>query len=251
MVTGGKKFAAIAAVLAATFAAAGSASAGTAPMTITLDTLLDGGANDAGVTIGDKRYSDFVFSSSGSNAVDAADVEVMLGSEGLIHDVLFFFDLNASAGQRSDMVIQYRLDVLDPLKFVRRVGLEFDGGPMGAGDGRSAASIIETVSTVDGSPLLAGGDSDTALLTVFNDGEGVGLADNFDASLEILPQTSLLFTKDILVSSRPGSGAVGIGAVQQTVEQAVIPLPAGFWAAIPVMGLIAGKKVRRLLPSRN
>jgi len=245
MFTGGKKFAAIAAVLVATLAVARQAAAGTEPMVITLDSLLDGGENEGGITIGDKRYSDFTFSSSASGGavrVEADDVEVMFGMDGATHNVLFFFDLNASGGQRADMVIQYRLDVLNPSSSVRRVGLEFDGGPMGKGDGRSAASITETVSTLDGTQI--------AQLTVFNDGEN-GLPDNWDDAEDILPQQGLLFAKDILVSARAGGASVGIGAVQQTVEQAVIPLPAAFWAAIPVMGLIVGKKVRRLFPTRN
>ncbi len=249
MITGGKKLAAIAAILVATVSVARQAAAGTEPMTMTLDTLLLGGENESGITIGYKHYSGLIYNSSaagGATRVEAEDVEVLFGRDGDVYDVVFFFDLGADGSgtvvQRSDMVIQYRLDVLNPAASIRRLGLEFDGGPMGGGNGRSSASVTETVSALDGTQI--------AQLTVYNDGEG-GLDDNWDDSEEILPQQSLLFSKDILVSARPGAASVAIGAVQQNVEQAVIPLPAAAWAAIPVMGLIVGKKVRRLLPPSN
>jgi hypothetical protein len=244
MFNGCRKVAALA-VIAAGFFGARQASA--ADVTVGLETLLSGGSNEGGVTVGDKKFSGFTFSSSasgGATALRPEDVDVIIMSEGNRHDLTFMFDsdMTASNGQRADLVIGYRLDALGG-GLVRRVDAMFDGGPFGAGDGRSAATVIETVSTVDGSDLVAGGPvQSTELLTLFNDGEA-GLPDTQEAALDIIPARSLLFTKDILVSSRPNSAMVGISVVQNGVEQTnPIPLPAAFWAAIPVFGAVVGRK---------
>ena len=243
MFTGYKKLAAVV-VLAAGFAGARQASA--AEVTVGLDTLLPGGSNASGITVGDKMYSGFTFSSSGSTVLNASDVDVMIGSDGNRHDLFVMFDLTASNGQRSDLVIGYRLDAIGT-GMIKRVDAMWDGGPFGPGDGRSAASMIETVSTVDGSDLVAGGPvQSTEILNLFNDGE-VGLPDTNDAALDIIPTRSLLFVKDILVSSREGAGMVGVSVVQQGSEQTAIPLPAAVWAAIPLFGAVIGrKKIARL-----
>jgi hypothetical protein len=246
MFKGCKKLAAVA-VLAAGFLGARQASA--AEVTVGLDTLLTGGSNAAGITVGDKLYSGFTLSSSGSTVLNASDIDVMISSEGNRHDLFFMFDLTASNGQRSDLVIGYRLDALGSGR-IKRVDGMWDGGPFGAGDGRSAASMIETVSTVDGSDLVAGGPvQSTEILSLFNDGE-TGLVDTDDFGLDIIPQKSLLFVKDILVSSRPNAGLVGVSVVQQGVEQTAIPLPAAFWAAMPIFGAIAGRKKLAKLATR-
>ena len=239
---------------AAAFLAAGvfgASSASAAEVTVGLDTLLPGGSNASGITVGDKLYSGFTFSSSGSTTLNPADVEVMIVSEGNRHDLAFMFpDLTASNGQRSDLVIGYRLDAIGS-GLIRRIDGMFDGGPFGAGDGRSAASMIETVSTVDGSDLVAGGPvQGTEILNLFNDGEA-GLPDTQEFALDIIPQKALLFVKDILVSSRPNAGLVGVSVVQQGVEQTtVIPLPAAFWAAIPIFGAVVGRKKLAKLATR-
>lgn len=245
MFNGCKKLAA-AAVVAAGIFGAGQASA--AEVLVTLDDLLPGGAQEGGVTLGDKKYSGFTFSSSGSTVLRPEDVEILIMSDDNRHDMALMFDLTAENGQRSDLVISYRLDATGA-DLIRRVDAMFDGGPFGAGDGRAAASMIETVSTVDGSDLVAGGPiQDTEILSLFNDGDS-GLPDTQDAALNIIPTRSLLFTKDILVSSRPNSGLVGMSVVQQGVEQTVIPLPAAFWAAVPIFGAVVGrKKLRGLMP---
>ena len=253
-----KKVAAVAAVaVAAGLGWAQSASAGVAPpRTIGLDTLLDGGANADGITLGDKLYSNFNFSSSGDLMLDAADVEVIFAEEDNQQFVAFLMDLTAMPGERSDVVIGYDVTVLDPSRHIRSVGLMFDGGPLDdTTNFRSAATVIESVSTIDGSDLVAGGDlDDTAIITVFNNGEGDVLPDNFETSLAINPARALRFSKDILVSARQGSAAVGITFVENSVTQngTVIPLPAAVWAAMPVFGaVVGGKRIRRLLGNRN
>jgi hypothetical protein len=246
MFKGFKKLAAVA-VLAAGFVGANQASA--AEVTVGLDTLLPGGSNASGITVGDKMYSGFTFSSSGDTALNASDVDVMISSDGNRHDLFFMFDLNASNGQRSDLVIGYRLDALGSGR-IKRVDAMWDGGPFGPGDGRSAASMIETVSTVDGSDLVAGGPiQSTEILNLFNDGES-GLVDTNDVALDIIPAKSLLFVKDILVSSRPNAGMVGVSVVQQGSEQTAIPLPAAFWAAMPIFGAVVGRKKLAKLATR-
>ena len=248
MFKGFKKLAAVAVVAAGFGGVASTASA--AEVTVGLDTLLPGGSNAGGLVVGDKKYSGFTFSSSGSTVLNPADVDVMIVSEGNRHDLAFLFDLNASNGQRSDLVIGYRLDALGS-GLIRRIDGMFDGGPFGAGDGRSAASMIETVSTVDGSDLAPGGPvQSTELLNLFNDGDA-GLPDTQEFALDINPTKALLFVKDILVSSRPNAGLVGVSVVQQGVEQTTaIPLPAAFWAAMPIFGAVIGRKKLAKLATR-
>jgi hypothetical protein len=252
-----KKLAAVAVVAVATCLGwAGSAFAGVVPATITLDDLLEGGSSAKGFTLGDKHYSNFNFSSSGDLVLDASDIEVIFAEEDNQQFVAFLMDLTALPGERSDVVIGYDVTVLDPTRHIRSVGLLFDGGPLDEQTNyRSAATVIETVSTLDGSDLVAGGDfDDTAIISVFNNGEGDFLADNFETSLEINPARALRFSKDILVSAREGSSMVGISVVENSVTQngTVIPLPAAAWAAMPVFGaVVGGKRIRRLLGIRN
>jgi hypothetical protein len=259
MFKGLKQLAAVAAV-AAGVGLAQSASAGVAPATITFDSLLEGGSNQSGITVGDKLYDNFTFSSTGQTVLAPEDVEVIVAMEGNNHYIAFLFDLTSVGDARSDLVIGYDLHVIDADRHIKGVGLLFDGGPFDIGPVQaaavngvpprslSAASVVETVSTLDGSDLVAGGlDQDTEIISVFNDGEGV-LIDNMETTLAINPQRGLRFTKDIMVSSR-GLGASQITTVENSVEQngTVIPLPAAFWAAMPILGgLVAGKKVRTI-----
>jgi hypothetical protein len=256
-----KQFAAVAAVaLAASLGAARQASAGIAPVTVNLDSLLAGGANEGGITIGDKRYSNFDFSSAGQNPLTAKDVEVVVATEGNSHYISFLMDLSSIGTARTDLVISYDLHVLDPARHIKSVGLSFDGMPLLLEQGpavagvitptRAAASVTETVSTLDGSDLAPGGPVQSSeIITVFNDGDGADtLPDNLDKTLAVNPTRGLHFVKDILVSSR-GEGAALITFVENSVTQngTTIPLPAAFWAAMPVLGgLVGGKKVRRL-----
>lgn len=239
-----KKLAAVAAVaVAAGVGSTDSAFAGVDPMTVGLDTLLEGGNNQGGITLGDKRFTNFNFSSTGQMTLDASDIEVIFAAEEDTHYLAFLMDLSVSGTGRSDVVIGYDVNVLDPARTINSVGLLFDGGPFE--DGRAAASVIETVTTLDGSDLVAGGiDQDTEIISVINDGDGPA-SDNFETSLAVNPTKGLRFVKDILVSSRGESGAE-LTFVENSVTQngTVIPLPAAFWAAIPVFGLIAGKKAR-------
>jgi hypothetical protein len=209
---------------AASFVVTGAASAAT--FTTTLNTLLDNGANAGGITLGDKRYSDFTFSSTGDAPVAASAVDVSLvSSDNDNHYQLrFSFSrdvLDATAGQTSDVMIGYRIDVLGQ-QLINRVGLAYSSTVAGT-TGGDAATVIETIRRPDNqdvSPTFPG--QGTVLLTVANDGTG-GLPDNDSSSLLVTPTGSLIFQKDILVSSRPGGGNVTISTVDNFVDQ--VPEP--------------------------
>jgi hypothetical protein len=239
------KLAAAAVVTAATFAGPGKASA---DINVGLDTLL---GNEEGVVVGDKRYSNFVFSASPNSNLRPEDVDVMIMSGGNRHDLLFLFDLSASAGQTKDLVLGYDVNVIGP-NTIHRVDAMFDGSPFGQGNGLGVVAMTEAVTMLDGDDLVPGGvHQDTEIFSLFNDGEGVGLPDTLENGLDINPSRSLRFLKDIVLSSRIGGPNVDLSIVQQGVEQSAIPLPAAFWAAMPVFGAVVGrKKLRRLLPSR-
>jgi hypothetical protein len=210
---------------AASFVVAGAANAAT--FNTTMNTLVDNGANAGGITLGDKRYSNFTFSSTGDAPVAASAVDVSLVStdNDNHYQLRFTFSrdpLDSTAGQTSDVVIGYRIDVLGQ-QLINRVGLAFAStvGGTTAGD---AATVIETIRRPDGqdvSPAFPG--QDQILLTVANDGTG-GLPDNDSSSLLVTPTGSLVFQKDILVSSRPNGGAVTISTVDNFVDQ--VPEPA-------------------------
>ena len=244
-----KKAAAVAAVVLAAGLGAQTASAGVAPTSIGLDTLLEGGSNAGGITLGDKLYSNFVFSSTGQMTLGAGEIDVIFSEEGNRQFLAFLLDLSASGTGVSDVVVQYDVTVLDPARHIESVGLLFDGGPIGV-TGTAAASVTETVTSLDIADLVPGGEvQDTEIITVFNDGDGP-LADNVEATLAINASRALRFTKDIIVSSRAGSEGASVSIVENSVTQngTVIPLPAGFWAAMPVLGaLVAGKKARKLV----
>jgi hypothetical protein len=196
----------------------------------TLDTLLSGGT----LTLGDKSYSGFTFSSNGDAPVTASQVNVNLTSDDLNrYNLRFSFGQDAlasTAGQSTDVVIGYRVDVLGSQR-INGVGLAFDS-TVGAGQspGLAAATVQEIVRTVDGSDLSPGApDTDTAVMDVFNDGTG-GLPDESSTTLAVNPTSSLLFQKDILVSSRPAGGRVVINTVDNFVNQVPEPTSAALLA---------------------
>lgn len=211
----------------------------------TLNTLITGGANAAtGITLGDKHYYDFTFSSSGDAPVAAGAVGVSLTNDaaGNHYQLRFNFSqdiLDASAGQTTDVVISYKVDVLGA-QLINRVGLAFDGN-VNPDAGDASASVTETVRTVDGSPLASGSDNDTAILDVFNDGTG-GLPDDNDATLAVIPTRSLEFTKDIIVSSRPGGGRVTITTVDNFVDQ--VPEPGSVALLAAAGGMLLARRRR-------
>jgi len=221
----------------------GAASA--ASFNTTMNTLIDNGANAGGFTVGDKRYSDFTFSSNGGGpvAASAVDVSVVSSDNDNHYQLRFTFSrdpLDATAGQTTDVVIGYRIDVLGQ-QLMNRVGLGFSSTVAGT-TGGDAATVIETIRRPDGqavSPAFPG--QNTVLLTVANDGTG-GLPDNDSNSLLVTPTGSLIFQKDILVSSRPGGGNVTVSTVDNFVDQ--VPEPASATLLCLGGGLLLARRRR-------
>jgi hypothetical protein len=214
----------------AALALPGVASAAT--VQYSLPELLAGGASSGGFTIGDKRYSGFEFSSTGSHPLVPSDVNVRVTSSDSNtaipgddqYALQFTFGLDAFPGERTDLVIGYRVDVLDPTMFINRVGLRFNGSVPSQGPGNAAATVIETVRSaspdIDVAPGLP--FSDTAVIDVYNDGPG-RLADDNSDSIAVNPTRTLFFTKDILVSSQATGGYVAVSVVDNIINQ--IPEP--------------------------
>ena len=217
-----------AAALVASFTAPGAARA--AELSTTLDTLVAGGSNQAGLQLGDKRYSNFTYSSTGDAPVPINNVGVVLSTEdNNRYNLRFSFAQDALAstsGQTTDVVICYQVDVIGNQQ-INLVGLAFDSSVGPGSPGLAAASVTETISRV------APTQSDVGLITVFDDGTG-GLPDNDTMSIPVTPPSSTLyFCKDIIVSTRPEGGRVVISTVDNFVNQ--IPEP-GSIALLAVAG---------------
>jgi hypothetical protein len=155
--------------------AAGSTRA--AVLVTSLDTLVPGGASSWGLLLGGERFSQFAFRNTGPYNVSTADVTVRVSNEASPGnlgrtDIQFAFGTDAAAGQASDVFIDYRIDEQDNTP-LNRAGLRFNGPVPSQGIGPGAATVMETVSTVDGSDLTPVPPiSATATLDVFNDGPG-------------------------------------------------------------------------------
>jgi hypothetical protein len=213
---------------AAALALPGVASAAT--VQYSLADLLAGGTQSGGFTIGDKQYSGFTFSSTGSAPLTPRDVNVRVTSSDSNaavpgddqYAIQFTFGLDAFPGERSDLVIGYRVDVQNPAMFINRVGLRFNGSVPSQGVGDAAASVSETVTSTNGGPVVPGSSNPTAVIDVFNDGPGRLPDDNSDF-IAVNPTRSLIFTKDIIVSSRPDGGYAAVSVVDNIVDQ--VPEP--------------------------
>jgi len=211
-----------------------------AVMQTTLDTLLPGGNNQGGMTLGDKRYSNFSFSSTGTAPLRPQDVSVRVSNDGdpQRYTLQFTFGLDAFPGERTDMVICYDLDVLSR-DFIHRAGLRFNGSVPSQGPGNAAATVIETVMSRDGSDVAPGAPNrDTEILDVFNDGPG-RLEDSNSDFMALNLTRSLRFCKDILVSSRPTGGYTAISVVDNIVDQ--IPEP----GTMTLVSLVGGAMLLR------
>ena len=227
----------------AVLAIPGIASAAT--VSYSLADLLSGGNSSGGFTIGDKRYSNFTFSSTGPAPLIPRDVNVRVTSADANsavpgddnYTIQFTFGLDAFPGERNDLVIGYQVDVTNPAMAINRVGLRFNGTVPSATTGDAAATVIETVRSADGSDVAPGAPvSDTAVIDVFNDGAGPGVDRNSN-TIAVNPTRTLIFTKDILVSSRPDGGYAAISVVDNVVDQVPEPGMIGL-AALAGAGLL-------------
>lgn len=234
--------------LCAALAVAAPALAGTSvgSFTTTLDTLVDGGANQSGITLGDKRYFDFNFSSTGDAPLTADDVDVALSSSADQREYQLRFSFtrdpfDATAGQTTDAVIGYKIEVLGD-QFINRAGLRFDA-TAASGDGLGAASVTDTIRTADGSDLSPAYPGQSQVnIGVSTDGAG-GLPDLDEVSIPVYPTRTLEFEKDILVSSRPGGGQVVITTVDNLVEQVPEPGAAALLGAAGALLLARRRRV--------
>jgi hypothetical protein len=209
------------------------------PVNTTLDTLLSGGSNQNGIVLGDKRYSNFTFSSSGDAPITANNVDVNLSTaDSNRYQLRFSFArdaLDSTAGQTTDAVICYQVTVLGNQQ-INSVGLVFDSSVGQGSPGLAAASVTESISRV------AQGAEDVGQLTVFNDGTG-GLPDSSNSTLAVNPAASTLyFCKDIIASSRPEGGRVVISTVDNFVNQ--VPEPATFGVLAAATGLLLVRRRR-------
>lgn len=224
--------------------AAGAVDAGAAQIQTTLNTLLPGGTNANGLTLGDKRYSNFTFSASGIPTQGLAEaVNVTLSDDSAPNRHLLRFStagdgLVANPGDSIDLVICYDVNVLGTQR-INGVGLSFQSTVAPSG-GDAAASVVETVQTLDGSILRPGGTSDMEILSVVNDGAGP-LEDRLSSTLGVNPAAGLRFCKDILVSSRPDGGRVAITVVDNFVDQVPEPGAVGL-LAVAGFGLLARRR---------
>jgi len=215
---------------AAAFALPGVARAAT--VTYSLADLLQGGNQSGGFTIGDKRYTNFTFSSTGPAPLTSREVNVRVTSTDSNtavpgddqYTIQFTFGLDAFPGERNDLVVGYQVDVLNPGMFINRVGLRFNGSVPSQGPGNAAASVAESITSGDlRSPVVPGSPNPTAVLDVFNDGPGRLPDDNSDF-IAVNPTRSLIFTKDIIVSSQATTGGyAAVSVVDNIVDQ--VPEP--------------------------
>ncbi len=194
------------------------------PTTMSMQSLLDSGGS---FLIGDKLYSNFTFQSTGDAPLDAQDVNVTFSSsDGNHYNVRFSFGLDAFPSERTDVLIGYQIDVTGT-DYINRVGLDFNGNVPSQGPGNAAASVTETISTLDGSDLSPGAPiTDTEQISVFSDGPN-RLPDNLASSLPVNLTRSLQFVKDIIVSSRPTGGVATISFVDNSVDQVPEPSSLG------------------------
>jgi hypothetical protein len=230
--------------------------AGAATVEYNLADLLAGGSTAGGFTIGDKRYSNFTFSSTGDVELAPDDVNVRvtsIDSNPTIagddqYTLQFTFGLDAFPGETNDLVIGYQVDVTDPAMFINQVGLRFNGTVPAQGTGDAAASVVETVRSPNQSfDLVPGGDPNApdrymAVLGVTNDGPGRE-TDSNSQFIAVNPTRTLIFEKDILVSSRPDGGYPVISVVDNVINQVPEPTALGL-AAFAGAGLLLRRRRR-------
>ena len=211
----------------------GSASAVRAAV-VPLSSLLDGQA----LTLGDKRFSNFTFSSTGDDPVSASNVDVDLTTnDNNRYNLRFSFSreaLAAPAERTTDVVVCYQVDVIGNQR-MNGVGLVFDSTIGQGSPGLASASVTESISAI------SQGGEDIGQLTVRNDGPG-GLGDTISSNLAVNPPAATLyFCKDIIVSSRAGGGLVTISTVDNIITQVPEPTSAAL-LGVAAIGLLARRR---------
>lgn len=150
--------------------------------------LADVIASGNGFVIGDKLFSHFSYTPSGSNSPAASDisVDVSPGSTDQDESIRFGFGWFSINGINMDSRIDYEVSVLDPSAAIDGVDLLFNG----LASGSAEAVVSETIQTLDGTFL----------------GQ-IGVTTNPHAPANVLPlippQRAILVDKDIQLFSLP------------------------------------------------
>jgi hypothetical protein len=216
-ISGGFSVAALATL--AVIAAPGQSQAAT----FNLNNLLTPGAS---ITSGDLTFSDFSFniaSTSGiTQPINASSINVITlnddGSRGagLRFQGNWFAD-GANGGSSVDTLLNFKV-VAAAGKFIDSAFLKFNGA-VASNDGSGGASVAETISRANGTPLRQ--------LEVNDEFVPGSLTD----SANFRPQQSLLIAKDILLVAGNrargiGSGDASISFIDQRFNTTAVPTPA-------------------------
>ena len=178
----------------------------------TLDALLPGGADAAGIGTRDWRYSGFTFRSTGAISVDPSQVRVLLREEPSVASLGFVWETDvpsALGGAEAAFDVGYTLEGLFPWGVSG--GLRFNGAVPAQGPGNASVTVVETITLDDGR---------RATLNVFNDGPGRLEDDNSDFSGFGLTMPIRRDNHVTLVAGS-GGGPVALSFVNNLVE----PLP--------------------------
>ena len=155
-----------------------------------------------GFSIGDKKFSGFSYTPSGSNSPAASDISVDDFSTSSGEALRFGFGWFTLNGINMDSRIDYRVDVLDPnpATMIDSVDLGFNG----IASGVAVGDVAETVNAGDAPHGFLG------LLKVFTDPDGaLPQQAQYVDSLKLVPlQRSILVDKDIQLFSAPTGGAL-------------------------------------------
>jgi hypothetical protein len=206
----------------------------------TLDAVVASGAEAGGVDVGGWRFSEFGFRSEGDYDLDPADVRLRITTDGSVErrfTVQFSLTPDAAAGDAGKLFIDYRVDFA-PSESMNRVGLRFNGAVPSQGIGTGAASVLEAVSSLDGSDVAPGLPvGDTEQLSIYNDGPG-RLDDSNSDFMSLNAKPGLRLAKEITLSARE--------AGQQTVSIVdnflTVPEPTFLAAAPAALALLARRR---------
>ena len=194
--------------------------------TYTLSQLI--AAGQTGIIVGDKQFYGFSYSGQPAQPPDITVVTSTTPNVGL----RFEYNWNSTGGAKTDSIINYFVHTLDstPQALITGVGLDFNGTTTGATDPTTNATVNETISDANQTPI------GQAQVIDF----GPGNAGDVDSNTFTLPtpQRTLFVRKDIQANSSTTSGTSTIGFVDNTFIQNV-PEPASLMllaaAGLPIV----------------
>jgi len=185
-------------------------------------------ANHGSITVGDKTFSNFLYTPTG-DMPSAANVQVagIISGGNLGIEFIGGFVDNAGGGP-SDALINYRVTVNDPNMRITDAHLDSNldsGGSVGTG------KVTETFTAV--TPPVPPITSFTTNFST-NNNSITQLHDVYNWGLP--GYTSIDVQKDILITTTSGV-AITMSFVDQTFSQTpVVPLPAAAWAGFSMLG---------------